>query len=47
MRSRFRNDLRWSDVTPRADWLSRRALLAGAAALAACGLTMPADDTAT
>lgn len=35
MRSRFRNDLRWSDVTPRADWLSRRALLAGAGALAA------------
>jgi len=35
MRSRFRNDLRWSDVTPRADWLSRRAILAGAGALAA------------
>lgn len=35
MRSRFRNDLRWSDVTPRADWLSRRALLAGAAAFVA------------
>ena len=35
MTPRFRNDLRWSDVTPRADWLSRRALLAGAAGLAA------------
>lgn len=35
MTSRFRNDLRWSDVTPRADWLSRRALLAGVGALVA------------
>ncbi len=35
MTFRFRNDLRWSDVTPHADWLSRRALLAGAVALAA------------
>ena len=35
MRRPFRNDLRWSDVTPRAEWLTRRALLAGAGALAA------------
>ncbi|NGM47027.1 protein-methionine-sulfoxide reductase catalytic subunit MsrP [Rhodobacter sp. SGA-6-6] len=35
MTPRFRNDLRWSDVTPRADWLSRRALLAGVGTLAA------------
>jgi sulfoxide reductase catalytic subunit YedY len=31
---RFKTDLRWSDVTPKGLWLNRRALLAGAGALA-------------
>jgi len=37
--ARFTPDLRWSDVTPRADWLNRRQLIAaaGAAALVAPG----------
>jgi methionine sulfoxide reductase catalytic subunit len=35
MKSRFQTDLRWSDVTPKALWLSRRAVLGGVAALAA------------
>lgn len=32
---RVRKDLNWSDVTPRRDWINRRQLIAGAAALAA------------
>ncbi|MES2143985.1 MAG: protein-methionine-sulfoxide reductase catalytic subunit MsrP [Pseudomonadota bacterium] len=32
---RYRNDLGWSDVTPRSAWLSRRQLMAGAAAVLA------------
>jgi sulfoxide reductase catalytic subunit YedY len=32
---RVRKDLNWSDVTPRRDWMNRRQLIAGAAALAA------------
>ena len=32
---RVRKDLNWSDVTPRCDWMNRRQLIAGAAALAA------------
>ncbi len=36
MRS-FRQDLRWSDVTPKSLYISRRALLAGAAGLALAG----------
>ncbi len=35
MPARWTPDLRWSDVTPKAAWLSRRGLFAGAAALAA------------
>ncbi len=35
MKTRFQSDLRWSDVTPKGLWLSRRQLIAGAAALAA------------
>ncbi|MCB6178151.1 protein-methionine-sulfoxide reductase catalytic subunit MsrP [Rhodobacter sp. Har01] len=31
----WKSDLRWSDVTPRTDWLNRRQLIAGAAGLAA------------
>lgn len=30
MKLSFRSDLKWSDVTPRADYLNRRALMAGA-----------------
>ena len=33
----FRNDLRWSDVTPKAAWLNRRQLMAGVGALALAG----------
>ena len=32
---RFRSDLTWTDVTPRRDWLNRRQLIAGTAALIA------------
>ncbi len=32
---KFSNGLKWSDVTPRADWLNRRQLIASAAALLA------------
>ncbi len=35
MPARWTPDLRWSDVTPKAAWLNRRQLFAGAAALAA------------
>lgn len=35
MEGRFRADLRWSDVTPQREFLSRRALLAGVAGLVA------------
>ena len=35
MKPSFRSPLRWSDVTSKADWLNRRQLIAGAAALAA------------
>lgn len=31
---RFKNNLKWSDVTPRADWLNRRQILAAAGAAA-------------
>lgn len=33
MRKSFTGDLAWSSVTPKADWLNRRQLIAGAAAL--------------
>ncbi len=39
---RFKPDLKWSDVTPRADFMNRRQLLAGAGALAAGGIAGPA-----
>ncbi len=38
MVQRFKSDLKWSDVTPRADWLNRRQLLAGSGAALAVGL---------
>jgi len=34
VRKGFRTDLRWSDVTPKQQWLNRRQLMAGVAALA-------------
>lgn len=37
MSRRFIPDLKWSDVTPRADFLNRRQLIAGAAALGIAG----------
>ncbi len=37
MRRRFTPDLKWSDVTPRTDFVNRRQLIAGAAALAIAG----------
>lgn len=37
MRRTFKGDLRWSDVTPKAAFLSRRQLIAGAAALGFAG----------
>ena len=37
MSRRFIPDLKWSDVTPRADFLNRRELIAGAAALGIAG----------
>lgn len=42
MAGRFVKSLRWSDVTPKATWINRRALLAGAAA----GLALPAAGRA-
>ena len=35
MAGRWKNDLKWSDVTPKADYLNRRQIMAGAAAAAA------------
>jgi methionine sulfoxide reductase catalytic subunit len=37
MRQGYRNDLNWSDVTPRTAWVNRRQLMAGLGALAAAG----------
>ena len=37
MRKAWKGDLGWSDVTPRGVWMNRRALLAGAGALAFAG----------
>jgi methionine sulfoxide reductase catalytic subunit len=37
MATRWKNDLGWADVTPKAMWMSRRALMAGAAGLALAG----------
>ena len=37
MSGRWKNNLNWSDVTPRADFLNRRQLMAGAAAMAVAG----------
>ena len=45
MAGRYTSDLKWSDVTPKADYLNRRAVLGGAAAIAG-GLAMPAMASA-
>ena len=37
MGKRFKSDLRWSDVTPKAVWLNRRAFVTGGAALGLAG----------
>lgn len=38
---RFKADLNWSDVTPKADWLNRRQIMAGAAGLGMAALAGP------
>lgn len=42
MAGRYKSDLRWSDVTPRADFLNRRQIMAGSAALALGSIAGPA-----
>lgn len=42
MVARWKNDLNWSDVTPKADFLNRRQLMAGASALAVGSIAAPA-----
>ncbi len=42
---RFKPDLRWSDITPKADFLNRRQIMAGGAALLAGMGTMAAAGT--
>ncbi len=45
MRKTFRNDLGWSDVTPKAIWMNRRQLFAGAGAMALAGPAAAAIET--
>ncbi|PRY21733.1 sulfoxide reductase catalytic subunit YedY [Aliiruegeria haliotis] len=42
MAGRWKNDLNWSDVTPKSAWLNRRQIMAGAGALALGGIAGPA-----
>jgi len=42
MAGRWKNDLNWSDVTPKAHFLNRRQLMAGAGALALGSMAVPA-----
>ena len=42
MAGRYRSDLKWSDVTPKATWMNRRQLMTGAAAMAAGSIAAPA-----
>jgi len=42
MAGRWKNDLKWSDVTPHTEYLNRRQLLAGAGAVALGGIAGPA-----
>jgi len=37
MRERFKSDLKWSDVTPKADFINRRQIMAGMGAMAIAG----------
>ena len=42
MAGRYKSDLNWSDVTPKANWLNRRSLMASAGALALGSIAGPA-----
>ena len=42
MAGRYKSDLKWSDVTPKAAFLNRRQIMAGASALAMGGIAGPA-----
>lgn len=42
MANRWKNDLKWSDVTPKADFLNRRQIMAGAGAVALGTIASPA-----
>ena len=42
MAGRYKSDLKWSDVTPKENWLNRRALMAGAGALGLGSIAGPA-----
>src|SRR6056297_583438 len=42
MAGRYRSDLNWSDVTPKAEWLNRRQIMTGAAALGLGSIAAPA-----
>ena len=42
MAGRYKSDLKWSDVTPRTDYLNRRQIMAGAGALAMGSIAGPA-----
>ncbi len=46
MLQKFRNDLNWSDVTPKAGWVSRRQLIAGAAAMTIASPALAKIDAA-
>ncbi len=45
MSGRWKNTLNWSDVTPKADYMNRRQLMAGAAAMAVAGPAFGAITT--
>ena len=42
MAGRYKSDLKWSDVTPKETWMNRRALMAGAGAMALGAIAGPA-----
>ncbi|MBT8415589.1 MAG: molybdopterin-dependent oxidoreductase, partial [Boseongicola sp.] len=42
MAGRYKSDLKWSDVTPKRDYMNRRQLMAGAGALALGSIAGPA-----
>ncbi|MDJ1009360.1 MAG: protein-methionine-sulfoxide reductase catalytic subunit MsrP [Paracoccaceae bacterium] len=42
MAGRYKSDLKWSDVTPKTDWLNRRQIMAGAGALGLGAIAGPA-----